>query len=207
MGNPDCVERMKGWMGSRWVKVGSLLVGLVGLLGLGETPPVGLLGLGETPHVGLLGLGETPRVGPSTWVSGEFVSLTNLTKSAHRHQDSAAHLQAANQLDEQRHHHTTAYNNKVRQNREILKRLINVVTFLGKQELAFRGYESKGSENKGNYLELLEFLAGYDGPLRCHLDSATVFISTSSKIQNDLIQSVADMTEAMREEVRNTPFV
>ncbi|KAK0146188.1 hypothetical protein N1851_014505 [Merluccius polli] len=68
MGNPDCVERMKGWMGSRWVKVGSLLVGLgktplVGLLGLGETPPVGLLGLGETPHVGLLGLGETPRVG------------------------------------------------------------------------------------------------------------------------------------------------
>ncbi|KAK0134187.1 hypothetical protein N1851_030250 [Merluccius polli] len=79
MGNPDCVERMKGWMGSRWVKVGSLLVGLgetplvgllglgetplVGLLGLGETPPVGLLRLGETPHFGLLGLGETPRVG------------------------------------------------------------------------------------------------------------------------------------------------
>ncbi|CAL8303622.1 unnamed protein product [Merluccius merluccius] len=57
MGNPDCVETMKGWMGSQWVKVGSLLVGL------GETPLVGLLGLGETPHVGLLGLGEAPRVG------------------------------------------------------------------------------------------------------------------------------------------------
>ena len=113
------------------------------------------------------------------------------------------------QLDEQRRNHTTAHNNKVRQNREILKRLIDVVTFLGKQELAFRGHdESKDSENKGNYLELLEFLAGYDSPLRCHLDSATVFIGTSSKIQNDLIQSVADvMTEAMREEVRNTPFV
>ena len=50
--------------------------------------------------------------------------------------------------------------------------------------------------------------AGYDSPLRCHLDSATVFIGTSSKIQNDLNQSVADvMTEAMREEVRNTSFV
>ncbi|KAK0136530.1 Venom factor [Merluccius polli] len=55
-------------MGSQWVKVGSLLVGLgetplVGLLGLGETPSVGLLGLGETPHIGLLGLGETPHIG------------------------------------------------------------------------------------------------------------------------------------------------
>ena len=37
---------MKGWMGSWWVKVGSLLVGL------GETPLVGLLELGETPCVG-----------------------------------------------------------------------------------------------------------------------------------------------------------
>ena len=93
------------------------------------------------------------------------------------------------QLDEQHRNHTTAHNNKVRQNREILKRLINVVTFLGKQELAFRGHdESKDSGNKGNYLELLEFLAEYDSPLRSHLDSATVFIGTSNKIQNDLIQ-------------------
>lgn len=34
------------------------------------------------------------------------------------------------------------------------------------------------------------------------------FHDTSSKIQNDLIQSVTNaMTEAMREEVKNTPFV
>ena len=85
--------------------------------------------------------------------------------SALRHQDSAAHLQTTVilktfgdtrvdlQLDEHCCNHTTAHNNKVRQNREILKRLINVVTFLGKQELAFRGHdESKDSEN---YLELL----------------------------------------------------
>ena len=113
------------------------------------------------------------------------------------------------QLDEQRRNHTTAHNKKVRQNREILKRLINIVTFLGKQELAFRRHdESKDSENKGNYLELMDFLAEYDSTLSGHLDSATVFIGTSSKIQNDLIQSVADvMTEAMREEVRNTPCV
>ena len=52
------------------------------------------------------------------------------------------------------------------------------------------------------------FCSFWWGPLHCHLDSATVFIGASSKIQNDLIQSVADiMTEATREEVRNTPFV
>lgn len=102
----------------------------------------------------------------STWASSGFVSLTNLTKSAHRHQNSASHLQATVslktfgdtrvdlQLDEQRRNHMTAHNNKVKQNREILKRLINDVTFLGKQELAFRGHDgSKESENKGNYLE------------------------------------------------------
>ncbi|XP_030002747.1 zinc finger MYM-type protein 1 [Sphaeramia orbicularis] len=157
----------------------------------------------------------------STWVSSGFISLTNLSKSAHRHQNSATHLQATVclktfgdssvdlHLDEQRCNYAAAHNNKVRQNREILKRLINVVTFLGKQELAFRGHDvSKDSENKGNYLELLEFLAEYDSPLRCHLDMATVFIGTSSKIQNNLIQAVADvMTEAMKAEVRETPFV
>ncbi|KAK0132904.1 C-type lectin domain family 10 member A [Merluccius polli] len=102
MGNPDCLE---SWMGSRWVKVGSLLVGLgetplVGLLGLGETPPVGLLGLGATPHVGLLGLGETPRVGPhSTAVfslvlglkSPSCVTAVQATQYHHESPGSSAH--------------------------------------------------------------------------------------------------------------------
>ncbi|KAK0148127.1 Transcriptional protein SWT1 [Merluccius polli] len=52
MGNPDCVERMKGWMGLQPVSCN-----------LGETPLVGLLGLGETPHVGLLGPAEAPHAG------------------------------------------------------------------------------------------------------------------------------------------------
>ncbi|XP_056145441.1 kelch-like protein 41a isoform X1 [Lampris incognitus] len=157
----------------------------------------------------------------SAWTSGGFVALGNLTNSAHCHQESAAHLQATVslktfgdagldlQLDERRRHQILAHNNAVRQNREILKRLINVVVFLGKRELAFRGRgEGKDSDSRGNYVELLEFLSKYDTPLRCHLDTATVFMGTSSSIQNDLIQSVADvMTEAMRDEVKKTPFV
>lgn len=67
------------------------------------------------------------------------------------------------QLDEQRRRETAMHNEKVKQNREILKRLIDCVIFLGKQELPFRGHdEGKGSLNRGNYLELLDFLAEYD---------------------------------------------
>jgi hypothetical protein len=44
-------------------------------------------------------------------------------------------------------------------NRKILARLIDVVCFLGKQELAFRGHlENEGSLNKGNYCEILDLL-------------------------------------------------
>jgi len=48
------------------------------------------------------------------------------------------------------------HNAKVRENREILKNLINVNCFLAKQQLAFRDNdESSTSSNRGNCVELL----------------------------------------------------
>ena len=45
----------------------------------------------------------------------------------------------------------------------ILRRLIDAVSFLGKQECPFRGHnESEDSTNKGMYIELLNFLATYN---------------------------------------------
>ena len=47
------------------------------------------------------------------------------------------------------------YNKQAMTNRDTLKRLIDVVCFLGEQELAFRGYgESEESDNLGNYVEV-----------------------------------------------------
>ena len=64
------------------------------------------------------------------------------------------------QLNEQERRRTELHNEQVKKNRDILKRLIDTVIFLGKQELAFRGHdESKESNNKGNYIELLEHTA------------------------------------------------
>lgn len=155
------------------------------------------------------------------WCSAGFNNLSCLTKAAQKHQSTPGHLCAAVslkmfgdtqidlQLSKQQQRETIVHNEKVRQNREILKRLIHAVVFLGKQELSFRGHdESRESANKGNYLKLLDYLAEYDNELRCHLATSKVFTGTSSKIQNDLISATAYMLrDAMKEEVRNTPSV
>jgi len=55
------------------------------------------------------------------------------------------------------------HNAEVRENREILKDLINVNCFPAKQQLAFcSNDESSISSNRGNYVELLHTLAAKD---------------------------------------------
>ena len=113
----------------------------------------------------------TDRLG--VWSHTGFANLSCLTKAAGRHQSTAGHLQATTrvdlQLNEQVRRETELHNEKVKKNREILKRLIDCVIFLGKQELSFRGHdESAGSANRGNYLELLSFLAENNTDLHYH---------------------------------------
>ncbi len=75
--------------------------------------------------------------------------------------------------------------------------------------MSFRGHdEGKESLNRGNYLELLSLLSEYDADLRHHLATATVFMGTLGKIQNDLINSVAEvLNDAINKEINNTKFV
>ncbi|KAK0133570.1 hypothetical protein N1851_030895 [Merluccius polli] len=68
--------------------------------------------------------------------------------------------------------------------------------------------EGKESLNRGNYLELLSLLSDYDADLRNHLATATVFTGTSGKIQNDIINAVADvLNDAIKKEIDQTKFV
>ena len=90
------------------------------------------------------------------------------------------------------------HNEHVRQNRETLKTISEVVLFLSQQELAFRSHdESNYSLTKGNYWELLECCAKFDSVVerRLHREltegervHSGVFIGVSSEIQNDLIE-------------------
>jgi hypothetical protein len=97
----------------------------------------------------------------------------------------------------------------VKNNREVLGRLINVTCFLAKQELAFTGHdESSISLNKGNYIELIHLLARYDERLANHLSAATAFKGTSNRTEHYLFNSVADvMFEDIKSQIASAPFV
>lgn len=101
------------------------------------------------------------------------------------------------------------YNEKVKQNRYILRNLIDAVCYLGKQELAFRGHdEGEESENKGNYKELLSLFAKRDDIFRHHLETSTVFSGVSSVIQNDIIEAISNfMIKEIKNELHRTKFV
>ena len=82
-------------------------------------------------------------------------------------------------------------NEKVKENRAIIRRLIDAVIFLGLQELLFRDhFESEVSINCGNNKELLHLISKYDVKLANHLATASVFLGVSNRILNDLINAI-----------------
>ncbi|KAJ4440526.1 hypothetical protein ANN_08667 [Periplaneta americana] len=113
------------------------------------------------------------------------------------------------QLDEQKRISDLLHNEKAKRNREVLKRLIDAVCYLAKQELPFRGHdESLTSVNKGNYIELLHLRSEYDPLLATHLKDSTIFRGTSSTIQNDLIANITLLVvKKIKEEIAQTNFV
>uniref|UniRef100_UPI0037E77704 zinc finger MYM-type protein 1 n=1 Tax=Semicossyphus pulcher TaxID=241346 RepID=UPI0037E77704 len=147
--------------------------------------------------------------------------MKNLQRSLSKHERSTTHIQSQIALktfgisridlalDEQRRLNISIHNAKVKENREILKDLINATCFLAKQQLAFRGNdESTGSANRGNYVELLYAFAEKDDRLARHLETSTVFSGLSNRIQNDLIKAVGDViTNDIKKEISAAPFV
>ena len=95
------------------------------------------------------------------------------------------------------------------ENKEVMRRLIDAVYFVGKQELAFRGHnKSHESLNKGNYIEFLLALEQYYDILRKHFSGPTAFVGTSPQVQNDLIFCISKvMAEKIRDEPAGTNFV
>ena len=103
----------------------------------------------------------------------------------------------ASTLDSARKIEIENFNVKVRENRKIIKRLIDVAIFLCTQELTFRGHdESETSFNRGNFKELISLLNRYDTYMGNFLekdsDNKPVFSGTYSKmIQNELAESIS----------------
>lgn len=158
----------------------------------------------------------------SIWNTSGFSDMNNLSKAGIRHgKESSSHLTATmalkmfgrhrieNLLDSARSISIKNFNDKVNENRHILKCLIDVTCHLACQELAFRGNdESPSSLNRGNFIETLNLLSEYNPTLKNHFSNSTVFSGFSSEIQNDLISSIAFvLSEQIRREIENTDYV
>ena len=159
--------------------------------------------------------------GEEPWNKTGVSKIKNFEAKAKKHAASKIHIQCAefyHTLGKVRIDHSISaairqqdikHNEIVTANRRILSRLIDVVCFLGQQELAFRGHdESENSLNRGNYLQLLKLLATEESFIRDHLESNTVFKGTSPDIQNELIDAVSiAIKEQIKTEASEALFV
>ena len=101
----------------------------------------------------------------------------------------------------------------VEKNRKILSSIIDVILYLAKQGLAFRGHrEFQGlgcpSVNEGNFLELIKLIAKNNTLLEQHLskgDRNATYLSPG--IQNELIQSLSnEILSLIKAEVMDAKF-
>ncbi|XP_025425451.1 zinc finger MYM-type protein 1-like [Sipha flava] len=159
--------------------------------------------------------------GENEWSINSIPNIKNLVRKAEKHQISKKHLtnkESFHMLGKNRIEHSISesrrltainHNKQVDINRKILARLIDVVCFLGKQELAFRGHhENEGSLNKRNYCEILDLLAKEEQFIREHFCINSVFKGTSHDIQNDLIHCVTTVLNShILKELKITNFI
>ncbi|GLV39564.1 hypothetical protein CBL_08371 [Carabus blaptoides fortunei] len=158
----------------------------------------------------------------SIWNKFGFNDLNNLSKVTKRHECSQYHIdscvklrQFANQnrteiqRSDQFNDDMEKYNKTVTANRYIICKLIDVICFLSNHDLTFSGHsETVASNNRGNYIELLYLLSTSDTRLKMHLEESKVFTGLLTRIQNVLIQSVANIIlEEIKNEINAAKFV
>jgi len=62
-------------------------------------------------------------------------------------------------------------NRNVAENREVLRVIIEITIFTARQNIALRGHDEKlTSNNRGNFLKLVELLSHHNAVLKIHLD-------------------------------------
>jgi len=100
----------------------------------------------------------------------------------------AVHLSRAYAEEQQR------LRDEKEKNRAALRSIIDIIRFLARQNISFRGHleSESNSFNRGNFLELVYFTAQYDPVLKWWIDSHPQNVSwLSHDIQNDLLHMIA----------------
>ena len=157
----------------------------------------------------------------NVWTKTGFCDLKNLPRSLSKHEKFNIHIQSQIffktigtlrsdlALNEQQRLNISLHNSKIKENREILKVLINGTCYLANQELAFReNDESATLFNRGNYVELIYTFAENDEKISRHLETSTVFSGLSNRRQNDVIKAVAEVIRTdIRKDINKASFV
>ena len=164
-----------------------------------------------------------------SWTNSGFCDVQNLCQAANKHSRSEDHMKAGTalqllgsvnidrQMDESVEINRTKNNIEVEKNRKMLSHHIRAVVYLVTQGLALRGHdESKTSNNRGNFIELLDVFSKFSLDVklidaleeRSEEDKRPVFSGLSSDIQNDLIECVFNcvMTKIVAR-IQNSKFV
>ena len=157
----------------------------------------------------------------NVWTRTGFCDLKNLPRSLCKHEKFNIHFQSQISfktfetsridlaLNEQQRLNVSLHNSKVKENGENLKVLINGTCYLAKQELAYRGNdESATSFNRVNYVELIYAFAENDERISRHLQTSTVFSGLSNRIQNDIVEAVAEVIQTdIRNDINKASFI
>lgn len=160
----------------------------------------------------------------SVWTTKGYSDFKNLSRSIKIHESAKEHIHSmlglknlennsltiADALTEHGSLFKKKFNENVRLNRLFMEHLIDIVLFLGRQELAFRGHdESSNSLNKGNFKELFEMHI-----IRCSLEIQNhystiknVFSGLSNTIQNELISCISQhVLNCIKSEIKQCMF-
>ena len=137
--------------------------------------------------------GENNSKTESTYTKDGFINFRKAVAKFKEHQDTkthkTAHLMYRNRkdcVDSCASLINSQHKKTFLENRSYLTSIIETIIWLAKQGLAFRGHnESESSNNKGNFLELTEYLSKYKPKMRISMEKSFNYLSPT--IQNDLI--------------------
>ncbi|KAJ0005855.1 hypothetical protein NQD34_015749 [Periophthalmus magnuspinnatus] len=150
------------------------------------------------------------------WNTKGYADLGNLCGSMLRHERSQNHIRsvialktfegarADSHLNQKVKLCIEKHNKKVKNNRDVLQRIVNIVTVLACQEHC---EEESPDSQRGNYIELVDLVKEYDVILATHLETS-VFSNLSSHVHNDLIDAVSMvMLDKIKSEISQAPFI